>query len=235
VPVQSPFDRWWVDLLIGVLGLWVFTTSLRDGQTWSFARTAKRAQSPFEYWFWVTAQFVGGVAFLAVGVFRLLPSPVSDEAIGGLVLAIIGGAVVALEVRQTIRQRRISKWPIVRGHVVGSGVSMRTEADGDPAKPEYVYKPVVRYRYTLGDREYLSDMRRLGGDSWMAQPSAQRIADQYRVKEERSVYVSPSDPSMGILDPGAARGYVLSLLLAGAALIGIGATMLLPYMHRLMR
>ena len=104
----------------------------------------------------------------------------------GLSVAILiaAGGFVAWVAYLQVRISAEHRWPRVAGRIVES------------------YRAVISYFYTyVGERHAGNRIRSLMSDRTLG-ASAQRIADQFPVGREVTVYVNPRDPRESVLEPG---------------------------------
>lgn len=142
-------------------------------------------------------------ANLPVLLFFLLPAAI---------VLIAAGAMA----RATLKVRR---WPIVQGEILSTGVR-RSGGSGGGAR---LHRPLVRYRYAVGDRSYESSaiehgMETSGGEGW-----ARGVIARYPVGATVDVRYDPADPARSALSVrfgvlGWALVAIVALLLGGALL-----------------
>lgn len=154
---------------------------------------------------------------------QLLTLGVPNDLLGGLAFVVLGAVALVAEFIELSRAIDSSDWPPVQGEIEETGVV--TELSSGSLS----YAPVVRYHYRVGDRQYLSDRVAFGGVvsssfRWLASSAAERFGRQKQV----SVYVSPKDPTLCVLEPGVhwTCWFVITI---GAIFFGVGLQTLLAH------
>jgi hypothetical protein len=149
------------------------------------------------------------------------------EIVGGAAIATVGlvKLVTALRTWRTAAASR--SWRRVEGVITESQVvpyRVRISGEGSGSR---IYRPMIRYRYTVDGNEYTSDRIYYGrplGRPWRGQ--LDKLVRRYPAGRAASVYVPPGDPELGLLEPGAKVG-----LYAGAAvfaaMFAVGVSILL--------
>jgi len=140
--------------------------------------------------------------------------------------------LVAWGVRELRRALESANWPVVQGTVVSSAVASEIDrAVGSdishPLPPVRMYKASIRYRYEVSGKVYEGQRIDFGptfASSW-ATPAASAIV-AYPAGKVVDVRVSPSEPSLSVLVPGA-KWELYALLFVGAAFSAIGIGLLL--------
>ena len=118
------------------------------------------------------------------------------------------------ELRQAIGPRH---WPTTPGVVTESRITYDTE----PAAPRLsrVHRRIVtrfhiRYRYTIGGREYSGT--RLNLRPRTARPDARSLVTHYPENAAVTVYYDAADPTTAVIDASVPAGSVAEMILGGA-------------------
>jgi len=141
----------------------------------------------------------------------------------GLVFTGIGLYAVILGLREMVRAAESSEWPEVVGQVEATGVL------SELSKGTTTYAPEVRYRYRVGDAEYVGNRIAFGGTFsssfwWWAKS----VVERYRREKTVKVRVCPTDPDLSVLEPGI-RWLTWFFPLVGAIFTAIGISNLVNY------
>jgi hypothetical protein len=176
----------------------------------------------FPRWVW---KVVGWIVLLLVGVPPLawllfpplffnsvlwlrphLVNPGSAEWVSALLG--IGLVVVVFSIGCTGVVWQACRWPTTRGRVVSTGVRSFEFSSGEGSSSTR-YKPNVVYRYEVNSQQYSGD--KVNYDllaSGMSESYAQKIAAQYQVGQEVTVYYNPKNPADSMLNPQARWHYI---------------------------
>ncbi len=143
--------------------------------------------------------------------------------LGGIALAILG-------VVSAVRGMRSRRWPTVKGHIVRvRRRPVQVSSMGVLPTKQTEFVPAVQYRYSVDDREYVGSRLRMGGSGLGNLSWAYSQTSRYSPDQEVIVYVSPSDPSVSVLEAGE-TGNAVATILIGLACVGIGLLSVLPYL-----
>lgn len=113
----------------------------------------------------------------------------------GLVLAIAGAIFVGVLWTAWQRAEETRRWTPTPAQVISSQVIPEQENASSPTK----YRPVVRYKYTAGGKEFVSDrIRRVNGPKGNPD-DAEAIREQFTPGQAVTCYVRPDDPTFAIL------------------------------------
>jgi hypothetical protein len=134
------------------------------------------------------------------------------------------GAASTLRTLQANHRRGDSRfWPITRGEIIDSGLTVETTRDAD-GRAVTLYGVAVRYRFQLGRRFYENTRIR-----WSERPKSRRSARQrkllarYPVGRIVQVHYDPDTLGVAVLEPASKiplqLGWVFSLafLMLGSA------------------
>lgn len=146
-------------------------------------------------------------------------------ALPGVVFAALGGVSIVVELVQMLRAIVSSHWDWVDGEIEDVGVKEGQKYDGARVIP--VYRPIVRYRYSLNGRTYSGERLGFQGLASSSLAAARRTTKRYDVHEVVKVYVSPRDPTFSVIEVGVQRGHWLGLALGFVWLV-VGCAMILP-------
>jgi hypothetical protein len=113
-------------------------------------------------------------------------------------LGLLGVIAILNGVRELARARGTRSWPRVRGVVLSSGAKT-TPSLGRAWYPS----PGIRFEYAVEGRKYTSEAYSASAQSvFFTQRAVSQIVERYRPGAEIDVYFDPSDPAVGILEPG---------------------------------
>jgi Protein of unknown function (DUF3592) len=113
---------------------------------------------------------------------------------------------VALTISELRRAKASTAWPTTKGKVVDSKVveheETRTDDDGDESTST-VYRPHIRYSYRADGADYTADTWKGRLRVSSGSPKyAERVVARYPAGQTVTVHYDPTDPGMGILEPG---------------------------------
>jgi Protein of unknown function (DUF3592) len=147
----------------------------------------------------------------------------------GAFFVLVGLPFLEIARRAFKRDRAVTGWPrqpgVIHSAVLESWV--QTSRDKNGFDIQYtVYKPVVRYRYTVDGREYESTrVAQAVDDVATGQAAAQQVIDRYAPGTQVMVLVNPGDPTASWLEVQRSVGAVI-LLAFGALWIAIGVLLI---------
>ena len=135
-----------------------------------------------------------------------------------IVVCGVGAAVfVALAASMGRRAARTRAWSRVDGRVLSNGVTIQLlqgEAEtGDIDAYDRRYRPNVSYEYVVDGATRVGTLiapdlaDAFGFDAW-----ALRVVDRYPVGSAVVVHHDPADPARAVLEPGASRHTVLTIV-----------------------
>jgi hypothetical protein len=101
-------------------------------------------------------------------------------------------------------------WRKVEGAIVASGVEQPASHFSDDLNDA---KPVVRYRYRVGEQDSESDRIKFGGEALTTRVLAGAAAARYPVGARVDVYVDPDDSKKAALEPSNADNLVVQIAL----------------------
>jgi hypothetical protein len=143
----------------------------------------------------------------------------------GVALAVAGVVVFMVGLWRMRQAARTRRWPTVQGTVLSSTTASRqgppppplASEDADAERPpQTLYRPLVKYTYTVGSRTYTSET--LGPDD--VEHSSERLAREHAARYAPSapvtVYYDPNDPGRAYLEPGI---HAVSWLLPAISLV----------------
>ena len=145
----------------------------------------------------------------------------------------VGGYALITGFRELLRGLNSEEWPRIKAEVLESRLS------AEPGESSRLYAPLVRYRYRVGPADYESDRVAFGGPfqaSWRG--PAQKVVDRYHAGQRVMIAVSPTDPRVAVLEPGAPwYAYVTPAVGAGFGAYGavklleeLGVAIVLPFL-----
>ncbi len=153
--------------------------------------------------------------------------PVNAAPVWGGLWVLFGCVMVVLSMSRIVRATRATRWPTVRGRIDRVRMNMG-ELPSRNGKQQY-FKPVVQYRYTVGNQEYTGSRLRFGGAAvaWDISSAWSQTA-LYSPDQEVTVHVSPTDPTISVLETGVG-GQMFLVIALGIASVAWGIYLLLPY------
>lgn len=111
---------------------------------------------------------------------------------------------------------RTSRWPRVTGEVLAAELEHGPRA----------IALQLRYRYTVGGRDYVGERQAIGGVAGFAPDDAAEAARRCRPGSPIGVYYDPADPASAVLEPGTGFLPYLGVLL-GISVLALGVIRLL--------
>ncbi|MEJ2633131.1 MAG: DUF3592 domain-containing protein [Acidihalobacter sp.] len=142
------------------------------------------------------------------------------------IFLVAGGCLfVVVEFVQMFRSVAAARWPSVVGEIEAAGVEQGRNFIDSTGHVQTAYQPIVRYRYQLADGVHYGDRLGFGGLVHTSISAAKRVAGRYRKQEVVKVYVSPTKPTLAVIEVGVRWEYLLDLAI-GVILIVTGTTML---------
>jgi tetratricopeptide (TPR) repeat protein len=102
------------------------------------------------------------------------------------------------------QSREALQWPQAKGYVISSLLTIDhlpkfIDPRDDPAR---WYGAQVRYQYSVGDEEYISDRLAFQKGDSLDPKDALKVMNAYRRQHEVTVYYDPHDPGQAVLQPG---------------------------------
>ncbi len=126
-----------------------------------------------------------------------------------LAFGLLGAGIAVHGGLQLLDALEARGWPQTTATILDARIERRMGAGPRSTGASY---PVVRYRYRVGDREYIG--HRIGwAEGGSTHEWARSIIREYRPGATVPVYYDPRDPSQALLRPGLTRGVSISLLL----------------------
>ncbi|MBI4979973.1 DUF3592 domain-containing protein [Candidatus Woesearchaeota archaeon] len=108
-------------------------------------------------------------------------------------------------------------WLTTEGQVINSKVSQEFQSSGG-----YWYKPEIVYTYSVEGNNYSSNFVTVEPVCYNNPQKPTKIVNLYPSGTKVTVYYSPNDPSVAVLEPGAkSGGYVITVVGIIFFLIGI--------------
>ena len=175
-----------------------------------------------------TAMVLAIVFGAAIGLHQLtdlVSTRLADPKLSPLVIAFAGfGAVIALFALVLQKQAALArKWPVVPGIIKLSGLDEYRAAPRDSgSRGTTMYERKVSYAYKFNNIAYSNEHASFSSNSrttspWVLKLWGMDFQDGASVK----VWVNPANPSEAALDPGAPFAWLLWLLAAGFAALGL--------------
>jgi hypothetical protein len=132
-----------------------------------------------------------------------------------LALAVLGAGLVLYGVWKIIAANATASWPTTTATILASEVTKF------PAANTYYWVADLVYRYAVAGTTYRSSRYSAAGNpAFFLRRTAQRIVEQHRPGTHAVVAYPRSDPSQGLLAPGAQP-----VLIAALRIIAIGLAM----------
>ena len=158
----------------------------------------------------------------------------NNDLIFGIAFTLGGiGGITAL-LRTILRGIDSEDWQRVDGEIIETGIvddhtaTMQTTTRGTTMTAP-LKVPVVRYRYIVNGAEYIGDKLQLGGPLATSFRSVARSSiEQYQTGKRVQVSVSPTDPTVSVLQPGV-KWYLYVAIALPTLFLGIGMRFLLIY------
>ncbi len=140
--------------------------------------------------------------------------------VAGSVLAAGGFLFLSVMLRGLWLGNSSRHWPTTEGEVIDS------RAEADPTSDSDGYRPKVRYRYRLNNREYVSDTLTYKAYS-TAREVVEEMVGRYPAGSHLQVHYHPRHPHRAVLEPGTTlKAYLIPLFVA-AGMLAAGITGLL--------
>lgn len=148
-------------------------------------------------------------------------------------LVVISAFFVVLGVQTARVAQESHGWPSVEGEVVRSEI-VEDVSSARTGRGTRTYRPVIRYRYRVGEAVLEGDRVALGEYSTESRADAEVVLQRYPAGRRLPVYVRPGAPDTAVLEPGshglpwfyAAVGVVF--LLAGLVLAWVAPKLIAP-------
>jgi len=133
----------------------------------------------------------------------------------GAVMALGAFLLFLLGMRDLARAADSEDWPSVSGRVIESKVVISSGG-----RFGVTYDATVRYRYQVGEREYTGNRIAF---LWIdaSSPKAERAIARYPRDAVVEVRVSPTNPTLSVLEPGV-HWYAYATVFVVAAFTGVG-------------
>lgn len=130
----------------------------------------------------------------------------------GVILALLGLVLLIVGRQQKKRAEAVASWPGAAGEVMQSEIREQEMTGGeDESAPTTMYEPVVEYRYTVNEQEYISRQYRLGATGvLLGLGQAQKIISRYPLNSAVTVHYNPMQPDQAVLEMGSASSGMLT-------------------------
>jgi hypothetical protein len=138
-------------------------------------------------------------------------------ALGGpIAMILICFGCAALYISELRKAKQSAAWPTTEGKILDSKVveheETRTDDDGDESTST-VYRPDIRYGYCVDGGNYTADTWKGRLRVSSGSPKyAERVVARYPVGRTVTVHYDPTDPGMGVLEPGNRDGATVPLI-----------------------
>ena len=138
-----------------------------------------------------------------------------DTWVPALFLVSLGGLMVFYGIRAIVQARATASWPATTGTILAAEVGKVQDA------ATYYWVADVAFRYSVGAATYTSYRYSAAGAGFFLRRTAQRIVDRHRPGSHAVVAYPRSDPSQGILAPGAQPALVGALRIIAVGLVAL--------------
>jgi len=149
--------------------------------------------------------------------------PVSDPQVLAIALAsgffLIGGVVTLQSLAEIMRGYASRHWPQTMATVVESRVEEQVNADG-----QFVFLPLVRYRYTVEGQEYESLNIRFPTKPFVSHRRAQAVVTQHPAAASLRVSYCASQPTTSVVEPGPTKNAFIDARLGISFLLSSGVS-----------
>jgi hypothetical protein len=124
-----------------------------------------------------------------------------------------------------------NSWPSTQGTITLSQIdSYQTQSSMGPGtstpSQTTMFHPQVSYDYSVGGRDYHSDLINLADNSYSDAHTAEKMLAPYPKGKGVSVYYDPGQPEKAVLEPGPTPSLLIPLFV-GAAVSGVGIVLTL--------
>lgn len=154
---------------------------------------------------WLVTISVALVFGAAIGFNKLTEFAAAHVANAPMVVALIAFGAVVVWIGVAVRRHASAAkgWPVVKGHIVTSGLErFRAASDDDGRRGPMMYKGQSSYTYTFNGVDYTGLVVSPGSEVASSSPGAvRRWATPYNDGQTVDVYVNPANPSESVLQP----------------------------------
>lgn len=124
-------------------------------------------------------------------------------------------------------------WPATTGTIVRSRLDVKAGTQTTPRRArvwKVEYRTTVAFRYQVGEQAFSSDTVTVEFDKLPTddRQEAETLLRKYPVGREVPVYYRPSDPTVGVLEPGVSFRNVAGVLI-GLSLICVTSLIMFAY------
>ena len=142
-------------------------------------------------------------------------------------IIVTGVAILFWACSLLIESRDAVHWPQIKGQVISSLLTIDhlpklIDPSDDPTR---WYGTDVQYKYSVGDRTYLSNRVSFQDGGVRSPQSALKVMNKYRHQHKVVVYYNPANPQQAVLEP-ANIGDILIPLMVGV-LLALGGLFIL--------
>jgi len=108
---------------------------------------------------------------------------------------------IAIGVDSTRLARESRSWPAVEGEIVRSEI-VEEVSTTNPGRGSRTYRPVIRYRYRVGDADFDGERVALGEYATENRADAEAVVQRYPPGRRLPVHYRPETPASAVLEPG---------------------------------
>jgi len=146
--------------------------------------------------------------------------------LAGLIFFVVGAIILFFGYSWYKKAKDTESWPETEGIVLYSEVNSHV-SDGST-----MYKPIVKYTYSVNGKEFTSSKYSYGEYSSSDSDFAYEIVDLYPKGKKVSVYYNPSKPYKAVLETGV--GFMIYIpLVLGVIFSAIGLLVLIKPLFKL--
>jgi energy-coupling factor transporter transmembrane protein EcfT len=172
--------------------------------------------------FFLSSAKVFGLVILVFGLYLAAGGFLSyklEKIAGGLLFVVAGIAFACFGYTSYQKGLESKNWPVAKGSVTQSEIEKRTETTGSGTSRRKVVKsyPVVKYTYSVGNRDYQSGRITFGQSK-----DAHHTVARYPKGKNIQVYYNPENPAEAVLEPGGDATLSIVFIGLGAVLLVIG-------------
>jgi hypothetical protein len=172
--------------------------------------------------FFLSSAKVFGLVILTFGLYLAAAGFLNYRMgkIAGSLLFVVVGIAFAFFGYNSYQKGMASKnWPVANGSVIQSKIEKRTETTGSGNRRRKVVRshPVVKYTYSVGNRDYQSSRITFGQSK-----DAYKTVARYPKGKSVQVYYDPENPAQAVLEPGGDKTMSIVFIGLGAVLLAMG-------------
>lgn len=140
---------------------------------------------------------------------------------------ILGVVIIVAEIKELAFAVASKRWKMIEGRIIESRTLKIPDTSVD-----YLYTPHVRYSYEINGHGYFGERRRFGSYNKKVLLSfgrdigssfpwfAKRLLKNYELGKTVSIFISPKDPHLSVLEPGVHYDIVFPMFMGIIFIIG---------------